>query len=140
MSDEGYVSGWQPKTLREKLCQQQSYAPDDETAQAISRLINILDRHRPLGPDGKHGDLHTPTCGCDREQDNARAERAEAALQRVRELHTPHRCQMSTRHTNCSINFDGGCSRKGKCQVCRVDYPCATVEAVFAALDGERND
>ena len=62
----------------------------------------------------------------------ARLEQAEAAIARVRELHTPHRCQMSTRHTNCSINFDGGCSRKSKCQVCRVDYPCATVRA----LDG----
>lgn len=59
----------------------------------------------------------------------ARLEQAEAAIARVRELHTPHRCQMSTRHTNCSINFDGGCSRKSKCQVCRVDYPCATVRA-----------
>ena len=60
----------------------------------------------------------------------ARLEQAEAAIARVRELHTPHRCQMSTRHTNCSINFDGGCSRKSKCQVCRVDYPCATVRAL----------
>lgn len=31
----------------------------------IDDLIAEIDRHRPLGPDGKHGDQHTPTCGCD---------------------------------------------------------------------------
>lgn len=31
----------------------------------IGRLIAEIDRHRPLGADGKHGDLHTPTCGCE---------------------------------------------------------------------------
>ncbi len=28
-------------------------------------LIDQIDRHRPLGPDGTHGDRHTSTCGCD---------------------------------------------------------------------------
>ena len=56
---------WRPKTLREKLCQQEWSAPDDETREAIARLIATLDRHRPLGSDGKHGDLHTATCGCE---------------------------------------------------------------------------
>lgn len=56
---------WRPKTLREKLCQQEWSAPDDETRAAIVRLIATLDRHRPLGSDGKHGDLHTATCGCE---------------------------------------------------------------------------
>jgi len=31
----------------------------------LQRLIDQLDKHRPLGPDGKHGDRHTPTCGCE---------------------------------------------------------------------------
>lgn len=31
----------------------------------IQRIINEIDRQRPLGPDGKHGDRHTPTCGCE---------------------------------------------------------------------------
>lgn len=31
----------------------------------LGRLVDEIDRHRPLGPDGKHGDLHTPTCGCE---------------------------------------------------------------------------
>ncbi len=31
----------------------------------IRRLIHECDRHRPLGPDGKHGQRHTPTCGCE---------------------------------------------------------------------------
>lgn len=30
----------------------------------VANLIKELDKHRPLGPDGKHGDLHTETCGC----------------------------------------------------------------------------
>lgn len=31
----------------------------------IAGLIREMDKHRPLGTDGKHGDLHTPTCGCE---------------------------------------------------------------------------
>ena len=33
----------------------------------LSRLIAEIDRQRPLGSDGTHGNLHTPTCGCPRE-------------------------------------------------------------------------
>lgn len=51
--------------LREHLCEQQVHAPDDRTRDAIQQLINLLDVHRPLRPDGKHADLHTPTCGCE---------------------------------------------------------------------------
>lgn len=32
---------------------------------SIGKLINLIDEHRPLGPDGKHGNLHTSTCGCE---------------------------------------------------------------------------
>lgn len=58
------------KMLRETLCRAQShfgiihgtkYKGDIERLQ---QLINECDRHRPLGPDGKHGGRHTPTCGC----------------------------------------------------------------------------
>lgn len=56
---------WCPKMLREKLCVQASVAPDTFTAAVIGRLIAVLDLHRPLGRDGKHGNLHTPTCGCE---------------------------------------------------------------------------
>jgi len=31
----------------------------------LQRLINECDRHRPIGADGRHGNLHTPTCGCE---------------------------------------------------------------------------
>jgi hypothetical protein len=30
----------------------------------LQRLIDDCERQRPTGPDGKHGDRHTPTCGC----------------------------------------------------------------------------
>jgi hypothetical protein len=56
---------WSPKTLRERLCEQQTFAPDDFTRDEIGRLIDVLDLHRPLGSNGKHGYLHTPTCGCE---------------------------------------------------------------------------
>lgn len=61
-----------PKMLREALCvaehavnlnvepQNQHGAP-----RILAALIRECDRHRPLGPNGKHGDRHTPTCGCD---------------------------------------------------------------------------
>lgn len=67
------------KALREALCVAQTAMgymltdPDDteETARLIAQrerieqIIAEIDRNRPLGPDGKHGNLHTPTCGCD---------------------------------------------------------------------------
>lgn len=28
-------------------------------------MIRDIDEQRPLGPDGKHGNRHTPTCGCE---------------------------------------------------------------------------
>lgn len=34
-------------------------------ADRLQALIDQIDVHRPLRRDGKHGDLHTPTCGCE---------------------------------------------------------------------------
>lgn len=62
-----------PKMLRETLCVAQSRFGNSlldedrkmEHINRLQRLINECDRHRPLGPDGKHGNLHTLTCGCE---------------------------------------------------------------------------
>lgn len=62
-----------PKMLRETLCIAQAAIgarPFDEHRKRadldrLQRLIAECDRHRPLGHDGKHGDHHTSTCGCD---------------------------------------------------------------------------
>jgi hypothetical protein len=55
------------KMLREELCRRQAENdfPHDVNNE-INCLIMKIDVHRPLGPDGKHGDLHTQTCGCER--------------------------------------------------------------------------
>jgi hypothetical protein len=58
------------KTLRETLCMAQGYIPDRPRgwaarARSVDRLIAEIDRNRPLGPDGTHGDRHTDTCGCE---------------------------------------------------------------------------
>lgn len=64
------------KMLRETLCRAESaitFLRDDrgeiETDEVdlarIGRLVAEIDRQRPLGPDGKHGELHTPSCGCE---------------------------------------------------------------------------
>lgn len=55
------------KMLREDLCRRQVQADQwpSDIASAVDVLINMIDRHRPLGQDGSHGDLHTPTCGCE---------------------------------------------------------------------------
>lgn len=31
----------------------------------IASMIADIDRQRPIGQDGKHGNRHTKTCGCD---------------------------------------------------------------------------
>lgn len=59
------------KLLREALCIAQTAINEspvnwsDSINKRLGRLINELDKHRPLGPDGKHGDRHTKTCGCE---------------------------------------------------------------------------
>lgn len=59
------------KMVREHLCLAQGrlngYLGEQErrAGEAIGRLIADIDRQRPLGPDGRHGDQHTATCGCE---------------------------------------------------------------------------
>ena len=53
------------KALREALCRAQGGRLTPEDSDRLSEIITEIDRHRPLGPDGKHDDLHTPTCGCE---------------------------------------------------------------------------
>lgn len=67
-----------PKMLRETLCVAQAAlaalgrtrpnyndgGPLTTHTARLELLIRECDRHRPLGPDGKHDDRHTPTCGC----------------------------------------------------------------------------
>lgn len=59
------------KMIRETFCVAQSwlgYAGDTrvpEHIERLQRLIDDIDRQRPLGQDGKHGDLHTADCGCE---------------------------------------------------------------------------
>ena len=60
-----------PKMLRETLCVAQSAIGMVDPCHAdphiarLQKLIDECDRHRPIGPDGRHGDLHTDTCGCE---------------------------------------------------------------------------
>lgn len=61
-----------PKMLREALCVAEGATlrnVDEQNRhrahEVLGALIAECDRHRPLGPDGKHGQRHTPTCGCD---------------------------------------------------------------------------
>ena len=53
------------KTLREDLCRHQAEDLPYDVQSIVAVLIRWIDHHRPLGPDGTHGDLHTPTCGCE---------------------------------------------------------------------------
>jgi hypothetical protein len=78
LEGEGPATGYPfgrdtPKMVRETLCVAQAAMSDraddgrkTEHIARLQRLIDICDEHRPLGPNGKHGDRHTPTCGCDR--------------------------------------------------------------------------
>lgn len=59
------------KMVRETLCVAQmtigrhDASPRcDEHIDRIQRLIEDIDRQRPLGSDGKHGNQHTAFCGC----------------------------------------------------------------------------
>lgn len=61
------------KMLRETFCVAQTRVNQtlegrdrrQEHSDRLQRLIDECDRQRPIGPDGKHGNLHTETCGCE---------------------------------------------------------------------------
>lgn len=64
------------KMTREALCAAQSALAErarsgldvdrvPSWSRLIGAIIDQIDISRPLGPDGKHGDRHTPTCGCE---------------------------------------------------------------------------
>lgn len=61
------------KTVREALCVAQSAIgnfPNRPTnwpqhIPHLQHLIDDIDRQRPIGSNGKHGNLHTPTCQCE---------------------------------------------------------------------------
>ena len=59
------------KMLREDLCRLQNLTNSSKItnyqkiSERLQHLINEIDKHRPLGSDGKHNNLHTPTCGCE---------------------------------------------------------------------------
>lgn len=59
------------KMARESLCRMQhalTKVPYREAERDMARLQGMIDQIdvlRPLGPDGKHGDRHTPWCGCE---------------------------------------------------------------------------
>jgi hypothetical protein len=55
------------KMLREHLCFDQARWQAGwprSVRLAVRLLIRLVDHHRPLGSNGKHGDRHTATCGC----------------------------------------------------------------------------
>lgn len=66
-----------PKNVREALCAAQSSLAESMRRDGyrdpkvpgyiaeIQHIIDEIDYTRPLGSDGKHGNLHTLRCGCD---------------------------------------------------------------------------
>lgn len=74
-----YVLPLSPKMLLETLCVVESalHALERERPgfnaggnieshlERIRLIMDECDRKRPTGPDGKHGNLHTPECGCE---------------------------------------------------------------------------
>lgn len=66
-----YHIDYTPKSLHEAFCYSQTHLPDtpqgNHFRSVLQDLINEMQIHRPLGSNGKHGNLHTQTCGCDDE-------------------------------------------------------------------------
>lgn len=73
-----------PKMLRETVAYAQTYLPLTPEGQGhrdrLGRIAEEIDRMRPLGPNGKHGDRHTPVCGCD-DPDDGRDEEVDLDLE-----------------------------------------------------------
>ena len=61
------------KMAREALCSAQNALLHPRVSTSLSigqsniltKMIDEIDALRPIGSNGKHGDLHTPWCGCE---------------------------------------------------------------------------
>jgi hypothetical protein len=64
-----YELPYTPKALHELFCYSQSYLSNNDQGNyfrlVMQDLIESMEVHRPLKPNGKHENLHTPTCGCE---------------------------------------------------------------------------
>lgn len=58
------VTATDGKMVQEALAAAEPHV-EERHLKHLGRLLSQLAEHRPTGPDGKHGDLHTETCGCD---------------------------------------------------------------------------
>jgi hypothetical protein len=76
MLGHAYIPVNNLKATREALCVAQSALTEwarlgrdvnrvPHWVDRVQALIDQIDVHRPLGSDGKHGNRHTPTCGCE---------------------------------------------------------------------------
>ncbi len=74
--DPAFIPVWDLKTTREALCAAQTNLGQridmgtdvDRVPHWMDRvqaLIDQIDVHRPLDSAGRHGRLHTATCGCE---------------------------------------------------------------------------
>ena len=64
-----YDLKYTPKSLREAFSYSQAHLPNTPQGSyfrsVLQDLIDEMEKHRPTGPDGKHNNLHTDTCGCE---------------------------------------------------------------------------
>lgn len=116
------------KAVREALCVAQTalnepglFLNNDSHSNLIGRLIAEIDRQRPLGPDGTHGDRHTDTCGCESPGMHCTHWHARAACCRCGE---PPRPAPERPHAPEIAEPDG--LGYGLCIVCRELWPCTT--------------
>lgn len=59
-----------PKSMKEALSMAQTaigvtFNEPMHSIRTLQIMIDEIDRMRPVGLDGKHGDRHTPNCGCE---------------------------------------------------------------------------
>jgi hypothetical protein len=105
-----------PKMLRETLSVAQaavgwraSQGGEEQAERAaphrarLQRLIDECERKRPTGPDGGHGDRHTPECGC---EDPEVEWAVRAAYPGKPFLHLPVPTRAHAEQTAGSINAD----------------------------------
>lgn len=90
------------KSLRETFCVAQTHVglsgleSAEHHVRLLQRLIDDCDRQRPLGPDGKHGDRHTATCGCEDKHTAKSGGPVDALLLKAAELVVKNQNGMTT--------------------------------------------
>jgi hypothetical protein len=108
-------------------------------ADVIRELLRDVARQRPTGPDGKHGDRHTATCGCDID-DQAAADRHALVAEHLAAIAIVEKLNLELREGHPNYDTMRVCLRWMRQHIHQRTYQIAIGEAFMARIPTDHSD